>query len=88
MADFRGVTGVRASRRRVGALLGCEPDRLGHLLMNSVKNPLPPVLTQSAHIPCQEVVHLASEPDFDIRTLLPARTNTEEYAGPYFTMVL
>ena len=87
-ADFRVVTGVLASRRRVGALLGCEPDRLGHLLMNSVKNPLPPVLTQSKHIPCQEVVHLASEPGFDIRTLLPAPTNTEEDAGPYFTMGL
>lgn len=87
-ADFRVVTGVLASRRRVGMLLDCEPDRLGHLLMNSVKNPIPPVLTTNASVPCQEVVHLASDPGFDIRTLLPAPTNTEEDAGPYFTMGL
>lgn len=87
-ADFRVVTGVLASRRRVGYLLGCDPARLGHLLMNSVNNPIPPVLTQQKAIPCQEVVHLASDPGFDLRTLLPAPTNTEEDAGPYFTMGL
>ncbi len=31
-------------------------------------------------------MHLASEADFDILKLLPAPTNTEEDAGPYFTM--
>lgn len=86
--DFRVVTGILASRRRVGHLLGCDPARLGHLLMDSVSHPIPPVLTQQADIPCQEVVHLASHPDFDLRTLLPAPTNTEEDAGPYFTMGL
>lgn len=86
--DFRVITGVLASRRRVGLLLDCDPAQLGHLLMNSVKNPVPPVLTARADIPCQEVVHLASDPGFDIRTLLPAPTNTEEDAGPYFTMGL
>jgi len=86
--DFRVVTGVLASRRRVGQLLGCEPARLGHLLINSVNNPIPPVLTKATDIPCQQVIHLASDKGFDIRTLLPAPTNTEEDAGPYFTMGL
>lgn len=35
-----------------------------------------------------EVVHLASDADFDLRKLLPAPTNTEEDAGPYITMGL
>lgn len=35
-----------------------------------------------------EVVHLASDDDFDLRKLLPAPTNTEEDAGPYITMGL
>ena len=35
---------------------------------------------------CQEVVYKADNPDFDIRKLIPAPTNTEEDAGPYITM--
>jgi len=35
---------------------------------------------------CQEVVHYADEPGFDIRKLIPAPTNTPEDAGPYVTM--
>ncbi len=34
----------------------------------------------------QEVVHLATDADFDIRNILPAPTNTPEDAGPYITM--
>jgi UbiD family decarboxylase len=84
--DVRVIIGLLASRQRVGHLLGCEPEKLGFLLMNSVRNPIPPIVVDKAKAVCQEVVHLASEPDFDIRTLLPAPTNTEEDAGPYFTM--
>ena len=46
------------------------------------------MLTKATDIPCQQVIHLASDKGFDIRTLLPAPTNTEEDAGPYFTMGL
>jgi len=47
-----------------------------------VTNPIPPV-----EIPReQEVVHLATDPDFDVRKLVPAPTNTEEGAGPYITL--
>lgn len=38
--------------------------------------------------PCQEEVHLATDPDFDLRALLPAPTNTPVDAGPYFCLGL
>ncbi len=80
--------GVLSSRERVGHLLGCPPDRLGFLLKDSVENLIPPVVVDASEAPCQEVVHLADEADFDIRKLIPAPTNTEEDAGPYITMGL
>ena len=46
------------------------------------------LIAEGEHIDCQEVVHLASAPDFDLRTLVPAPTNTPEDAGPYITMGL
>ena len=84
--DFRVAIGLVGSRKRVGHLLGCEPERLGFLLKNSVQNPIPPVVVGADKAQCQEVVHLASDPDFDLRRLLPAPTNPEEDSGPYFTM--
>ncbi|NLC75858.1 MAG: UbiD family decarboxylase, partial [Clostridiales bacterium] len=36
--------------------------------------------------PCQEVIHLATDPDFDLNELIPAPTNTPEDAGPYITL--
>ena len=79
------LIGLLASRERVGHLLDCKPDRLGFLLNDAVKNPIQPVVTDEKPI-CQEVVHYADEPDFDVRKLVPAPTNTEEDAGPYITM--
>ncbi len=35
---------------------------------------------------CQEAVHLATDPDFDVRKFVPAPTNTEEEAGFYITL--
>lgn len=85
--DARVVIGLLASRRRVGKLLDCYPERLGFLLNEAVAQPVPPEpLPDNAPAPCQEVVHLASEPGFDVRRLVPAPTNTEEDAGPYITM--
>jgi 4-hydroxy-3-polyprenylbenzoate decarboxylase len=86
--DFRVAIGLVGSRKRVGHLLGCEPARLGHLLKDSVQNPVPPVLLSGRPALCQEVVHRAEDADFDLRTLLPAPTNTPEDAGPYITMGL
>jgi len=82
----RVAIGLLASRKRVGYLLDCEPEKLGFLLKDSVTNPLPPVVIPNAQARCQEVVQLASDPEFDIRKLIPAPTNTLEDAGPYITM--
>lgn len=82
----RVVTGLLASRTRVGHLLNCEPERLGHLLKESVSNPIPPVVIPREEAKCQEIVHLATDPEFDIRKLIPAPTNTLEDAGPYITL--
>lgn len=82
----RVAIGLLASRKRVSYLLDCPPDRLGFLLKDSVANPIPPVVIPNEQAKCQEVVHLATEPDFDIRKLVPAPTNTLEDAGPYITL--
>ncbi len=81
----RVLIGLLASRKRVGYLLGEAPERLGFLLNQAVEAPIPPVEVPNEEAPCQEVIHLASDPDFDIRKLVPAPTNTEEDAGPYLT---
>jgi len=83
--DARVFIGLLASRERVGLLLGAEPEKLGFLLNEAVKHPVDPVVSGEKPA-CQEVVHYADEPGFDIRKLVPAPTNTEEDAGPYVTM--
>ncbi len=77
--------GVLSSRQRVAALLGCEKEELGHLLCKCALNPIQPVVTH-AKAPCQEVVHYASDPEFDLYKLVPAPTNTPVDAGPYITL--
>ncbi len=84
--DASVVIGLLASRKRVGALLDCDPKKLGFLLKDSVQHPVKPVEIPREQAKCQEVVHLATDPDFDIRKLVPAPTNTPEDAGPYITM--
>ncbi|MHC1719829.1 MAG: UbiD family decarboxylase [Clostridiaceae bacterium] len=81
----RVLIGLLASRERVGLLLGSKPERLGFLLNEAVQHPVDPVVSKEKP-ECQEVVHYADEPGFDIRKLVPAPTNTEEDAGPYITM--
>ena len=81
----RVAIGVLASRSRVGALLECDPKDLGKKLYHSVDNPILPVLSEEA-APCQEVVHKATDPDFDLYKLVPAPTNTPVDAGPYITL--
>lgn len=80
------VIGLLASRKRVGYLLGAQPERLGFLLRDSVQNPIQPIVVGQEKAQCQEVVHLATEEGFDIRKLIPAPTNTPEDAGPYITL--
>lgn len=80
--------GMLASRKRVGYLLGTEPERLGHHLNEALKNPIKPIMVSSEQAPCHEVVHYASDPDFDLRKLIPAPTNTPLDGGPFITMGL
>lgn len=82
----RVVIGLLASRKRVGLMLDTDPKTLGFYLGNAVKNPIPPIVIDNKGAKCQEVVHYADEPGFDLRKLVPAPTNTEEDAGPFITM--
>lgn len=43
----------------------------------AVKNPINPIIIENENAPCQEVVHYATDEEFDIRKILPAPTNTE-----------
>lgn len=83
--DASVVIGVLASRKRVATLLGCMPENLGKILYKSVEHPIKPVVCKG-EILCQQVVHRAENPDFDLRRLIPAPTNTPDDAGPYITM--
>ncbi|MDS0525558.1 UbiD family decarboxylase [Clostridium sp. SHJSY1] len=84
--EAKVVIGLLASRKRVGYLLDCDPKKLGCLLKDSVENPIPPLVIPNEKAKCQEVVHLVTEADFDVRKLVPAPTNTLEDAGPYITL--
>lgn len=77
--------GLLASRKRVGALLGCAPEELGKMIYRCVANPVLPVETKNP-APCQQVVHYATDSDFSLYDLVPAPTNTPDDAGPYITL--
>jgi 4-hydroxy-3-polyprenylbenzoate decarboxylase len=79
------VTGVLASRERTALLLGSRSDRLAFDLLEALNHPVGPVEVRAEQAPCQEVV---IRPPFDLRTLIPAPTNTLDDAGPYFNMGL
>ena len=79
------VIGVLASRQRIATLFGCKKEELGHLVQSCAANPIEPVVVEG-EAPCQEVVHRATDPDFDLFKLVPAPTNTPMDAGPYITM--
>ena len=83
--DASVAIGVLASRERVARLFGCKKEELGHLLQSCADRPIQPVVVEGA-APCQEVVHLATDPDFDLFKLIPAPTNTPVDAGPYITL--
>lgn len=82
--DTRVLIGLMASRKRVGAIFHNDYRTLGKFLNNAVSTPIPPIMVEDA--PAHEVVHKATDPDFDIRKLVAAPTNTPEDAGPYITV--
>lgn len=77
--------GVLASRERVATLFGCKKEELGHLVRSCAANPIMPIVKEGP-APCQEVIHLATDSDFDLHKLIPAPTNTPVDAGPYITL--
>ena len=84
----RVAIGLLADRRRVALLLGTTVDRLGMLLCGALDKPIAPTVVKAGSAVCQEVVHRATDPGFDLRTLVPAPTNTPEDAGPFITLGL
>lgn len=82
----RVLIGALASRQRVGAIMHHDWHTLGQYLNEAVQTPIKPVIVDRKDAPAQEVVHLATDADFDIRKLLAAPTNTPDDAGPYITM--
>lgn len=87
--DAKVVIGMLASRKRVSQLIGMDEEHLGLEMGKKLQHTIPPVMIEEGkHIDCQEVVHKDTDPDFDLRTLVPAPTNTPEDAGPYITMGL
>ncbi|RMX27933.1 UbiD family decarboxylase [Limosilactobacillus reuteri] len=83
--NARVLTGLMASRKRDGRILHHDYKTLGRFLKDAVENPVHPIKVDKEDAPVQEVVHLATDPGFDIRKLVPAPTNTEYDAGPYIT---
>ncbi len=83
--DARVLIGLLASRERVAALLGCRKEELGKLLCDAALHPIEPIVTDKK-ASCQEVIHRATDADFDLYQLIPAPTNTPVDAGPYITM--
>ncbi|MCY0386654.1 UbiD family decarboxylase [Robbsia sp. Bb-Pol-6] len=86
--DVRVAIGVLASRKRVAALMNTTQEKVAFMFKDAVATPIAPVVVSAEKALCQEVVHRAIDPDFDILKILPAPTNTEHDAGPYFTMGL
>lgn len=86
--DSQVLVGVMASRERVALLLDSPTDRLTQRMAQAIVDAIPPVVVDSEGAPCQEVIHRADDPAFDLRTLLPAPTNTDQDAGPYFCLGL
>jgi len=84
----RILVGLLASRERVGILLDTNPRELTAKMAAAVRNPIEPVLVSADQAPGQQIVHLANTPGFDLRTLLPAPTNTDQDAGPFFCEAL
>ena len=85
-AQTRVLTGLMASRKRVGAMFHHDYKTLGKFLNEAVSNPVWPQMVAEDEAPAHEVIHRATDADFDIRKLVAAPTNTPVDAGPYITV--
>lgn len=86
--ESRVLVGMMASRERVGILLESHPRKLTQRMADALNHIQSPVDFTGEQAPCQEVIYRATDPDFDLRKILPAPTNTDEDAGPYFCLGL
>jgi len=86
--DARVLVGLMASRKRVGLLLDTPPRELTVRMADACRHALAPVHVAPAEARCQEVVYRATDVDFDLRKILPAPTNTDQDAGPFFCLGL
>lgn len=84
----RVLVGMVASRERVAILFETTSSGLTHRMVESYTKAIFPVYVGPEEAKCQEVVYRATDADFDIRKILPAPTNTDQDAGPYFCMGL
>lgn len=81
----RILVGMHASRQRAALLLGCEASQLALEVGKAVKTGRAGGRPGQQR-PLPEQIFLADDPDFDLRTLLPAPTNTPIDAGPFFCL--
>ena len=84
----RVVIGITGSLKRLGLFVDTPPDQLAHKLNSCADKPIPPVFVQSDKALCQQVVHKADDPDFDIRKILPVATTCSADPAPAITMGL
>ncbi|MCL1847842.1 MAG: UbiD family decarboxylase [Coriobacteriia bacterium] len=82
----RIAIGVLGSRARMGLFLDTPPDQLAFKLKDSINNPIPPVYVEGEKALCQQVVHRADDPDFDIRKILPVVQTSDEDPAPCITL--
>lgn len=87
-SGWRVLVGAMASRKRVGLLLDAPPRALTQRMADACKNAKPPVELPRSEAKCQEIVLRADDPKFDLRKILPAPTNTDQDAGPFFCLGL
>ena len=84
--DMRVLIGLLSSRQRVARMFNTTSENITNYFREAVNHPINPIVVGKEKAVCQEVVHYATDPDFDILKILPAPTNTPEDAGPYFTL--
>ena len=84
----RVVIGILGSRKRMGLFTDVPPEQLAFKLSRCVNDPIPPIIVPAEKALCQQVVHRADDPDFDIRNILPVPTTCAADPSPCITMGL
>jgi len=84
----RVVIGVLGSRTRLGLFMDTHHDQLADKINHCIDAPIQPVFVQGDKALCQQVVHRADDPDFDIRKILPTVTTCAADPSPCITMGL